>query len=334
METTSLLLGKVTWARLNELEHTLQPIVLADGIGVNTTGLMARIAKLNWRPHVILFADTGGEKQSTHDYKLLRDEWLKKEGFPPVTTVKYQPKNYKNWPPYYTLEENCLTNGTLPGISFGPASCSVKWKHAPQHAFVKEWLPAKAAWSQGERVIKLIGFDAGPGDRKRTFRADPKDIHLYEYRHPLVEMDMDREACIAEIKSVGLAVPEKSSCFFCQAMKPWEVEALPAERHRRIVRMEARANPRLVTCEGLWRSTVKGNRGGVAHPGSMTDFIIARNLLPMEEVEAIWDSTCEEIINFQQGYAKAKSEGKEAEFVAAHASQDYRGDVLTKPIAA
>ena len=301
-----------------------QPIAVANGLGVDSTALLVGLMKRGIRPDLNIFADTGAEKQETYDFEPLMQAWLLKEGFPQIETVCYVAGNFKNYPPYKTLEENCLTNGTLPGISFGPATCSVKWKHAPQHKFVQAWAPAQEAWAAGGRVTKMIGFDAGPRDRLRSYHADPKDAHLYDYRHPLIEWGWDRAECIRQIQSVGLPVPPKSSCFFCLAMKPAEVEALNPVYWRRIVRLEARAAPRLKTCEGLWRSTVKGCRGATPRPGSMTQFIREKRLLPAAEIDEIWTTTPPDIQLFQDGYAAALEQGREGDYAARATAPDYR----------
>ncbi len=174
------------------------------------------------------------------------------------------------------------------------------------------------------RVTKLIGFDASPRDRARTYAASPKDAHLYDYRTPLIEWNLNREDCAKLIADAGMPVPPKSACFFCLAMKPWEVDKLPTDKLRRIVRMEARAEPRLRTCEGLWRSTVKGMRGATPHPGSMTDYIRQKHLLPDDEIEQIRETTFTEIIAFQQGFAQAKSDGTLDKFLKQNYENDYR----------
>lgn len=291
------------------------PIQVAYGMGVDSTALLVGLVRRGLRPDKILFADTGGEKRETYDYELEIQNFLSYEGFPPVETVTKVIRDYKNWPPYYTLEENCLTNGTLPGISFGPATCSVKWKQDPQHTHIKEWPLAQTAWAYGQKVVKLIGFDASPQDRRRTFRADERDSKRYQFEYPLIGWGWDRQECIRQIKAAGLKVPPKSSCFFCCAMKPWEVESLTPDMLRRIVRLEARAHPRLRTTEGLWRTTVKGTRGGTPRPGSMTTFIREKKLLHIDEIDAIWSTTITEIVAFQEGYAAAKAAGLAQEYL-------------------
>ncbi len=290
------------------------PTVASYGMGVDSSALLVGLVQRGMRPDMIIFADVGDEKPATYDYEPVMQEYLRREGFPPITTVRYTPKNFKNFPPYFTLSENCLTNASLPGISFGRASCSLKWKVAPQGALIKKWEPARIAWATGKRVIKLIGFDDSPRDRIRTYTANPADRNLYEYRTPLQEWHWDREECKRQIRLAGLKVPCKSSCFMCLAMKPDEIRELPKEYLRKIVRIEARADSRLTKVEGLWRTTVKGTRGGTPRPGSMTQFIRQENLLDPAEIDHIWQTTPLEIIRYMEGYAKAKAEGRLDEY--------------------
>lgn len=281
------------------------PIAVAYGMGVDSTAMLVGLHQRGIRPDIILFADTGAEKPETYAYEDVMQDWLAHVGFPPIETVRYVPKDFKNWPPYYTLEDNCLTNGTLPGISFGPATCSVKWKQQPQHTRLKQWRPATDAWSIGMRVTKLIGFDASPTDRRRTYTAGADEDRYYQFEYPLQAWGWDRAECQRQIAAAGLPVPVKSSCWFCLAMKPPEVAALQPDLLRRIVALEARAAPRLKSCEGLWRTEVKGTRGGTKRPGSMTKFIREQRLLPAEEIDAIIAATPQAILSFQAGWVEA-----------------------------
>ena len=42
------------------------PLVVAYGLGVNSTALLVEFVKRDIRPDLILFADTGGEKPETY----------------------------------------------------------------------------------------------------------------------------------------------------------------------------------------------------------------------------------------------------------------------------
>jgi hypothetical protein len=278
------------------------PLVVACGLGVDSTALLVGFTRRGIRPDLILFADTGGEKEETYDYRLTLDQFLQDHGLPTVTVVRKVVRDFKNWPPYVTLEQNCLTNGTLPSLAFGFKSCSLKWKAAPQHAYVKRWQPALECWASGGRVTKAIGFDAGPRDQRRRNHAGNANDPRYEYWYPLIEWGWDRYRCQLEILKAGLPVPPKSSCFFCPAMKPDEVRDLPRNLLRRIVALEARAKPRLQTIQGLWRNGCKGTRGAEKRPGSITEFIKDESLLSKEEIEAIRRRVPLEIVAAQEAH--------------------------------
>lgn len=250
--------------------------------------------------------------------------WLTSVGFPTVTVVKYQPVDFKNWPPYATLGENCLTNGTLPSLAFGFKSCSLKWKVQPQNKWTNEWPMALDCWRAGGKVRKVIGYDASPKDMKRYAHAKGMQDPKYDYWYPLIDWSMDREACKRAIKKAGLPVPPKSACIFCPATQPSELHQHRKEYLRYIVTLEARATPKLQGCMSIeqlkadylrrmreWEAklcTAKGRRrekllakkptlktqgSGCAglwrkstktRPAQMTDYISANGLLSPEEI--------------------------------------------------
>lgn len=84
---------------------------------------------------------------------------------------------------------------------------------APQDAFLKQWAPARAAWANGQKVERLIGYDTSPSDSRRHAHAAGLDDPLFQCRYPLREWNWTRDRCIARIEAAGLPVPPKSSCF-------------------------------------------------------------------------------------------------------------------------
>jgi len=268
------------------------PVVLAYGIGVDSTALLVELVARGQKPDLVLSADTGVEKPATYAYLDVIRPWMDAHDIR-HELVSYTPKRFKHWPPYYGLLEMCLTNATLPSKSLGGSSCSLKYKKAPQDAFLAGWQPAKDAWARGQRVIRLIGYDAGPRDTLRANHALSIDDPLYDCRYPLREWGWDREACGARIVAAGLPVPPKSACWLCIANRPQEIRELPRWCLRLIVLVEARAAPRLHTVEGLWRRSTK------ARPGRMTDFIRAEGLLPAREIDRIWRDAPVDLIRFQ-----------------------------------
>lgn len=117
------------------------------------------------------------------------------------------------------------------------------------------------------------------------------------------ELGWARERCEQRLADAGLPIPPKSSCFFCGSIKPDEVMELSADELRIIVLMEARAKPRLRNVDGLWRRPVHGHRGATPRPGSITEFIRERGLLPPDEVDRIEATAPTELLAFQAAQA-------------------------------
>lgn len=226
-----------------------QPLMLAYGLGVDSTAALVLLQQKGIRPDCILFADTYSEKRETYDYLPVINTWLASVGFPPVTVVSYQVQDFKHWPPYRGLGENCLTNGTLPSLAFGFKSCSLKWKVQPQNKWTKQWQPAIDCWARGGKVRKIIGYDNGAKDLKRYAHAAGAEDPDYDYWYILIDEKLDREGCKELIRSAGLPVPPKSACIFCPATQPAELHEHRKEYLRFIVIMEARARPRLDGCK-------------------------------------------------------------------------------------
>lgn len=188
------------------------PVVLAYGIDVDSTALLVELEARGEAPDLVLSADPGAEKPETYAYQEMMAAWMAARGIP-YEIVRYVPRRFKHWPPYYSILANVLTNATLPSISLGRHSCSLKWKVAPQDAYLRDWAPAQTAWSRGQKVVRLIGYDASPADSRRYAHASAIDDPLFECRYPLREWGWTRDRCVARIVSAGLPVPPKSSCW-------------------------------------------------------------------------------------------------------------------------
>lgn len=226
------------------------PLVVAYGLGVDSTAMLIEFARRGIRPDLILFADTGGEKPETYAYLDVIRPFLAKVGFPDVIVVRYQPK----WAAYHTLEEQCLHTGTLPSLAYGGSSCSIKYKKVPQDKYVLGWPPAQRCWRRGGKVVKAIGFDAGPADMRRHRYVEDE---RFRYWYPLVQWNYDRQRCQDIIAAAGLPVPMKSACFYCPASKKREIVWLE-EHHpdllERALAIERNAQAKLTKIKGLGRS--------------------------------------------------------------------------------
>lgn len=257
------------------------PLVIAYGVGVDSTAVLVELARRKVRPDLILFADTGSEKLETIEYLDRIQRWLKAQDFPPVVRVAYpgplaqqfkpdDPRLARSlmtptgvWPegtpevalPKYTsLLQECLVKPMLPSLAYRfRKGCSLKWKRDPQNRYVaKFWSEGPATWNAGKRLVKMIGYDAGPKDARRSAI---KDDDRYTYWYPLREWGWDRDQCKAEIARADLEVPLKSACFFCPSAKEHEITWLVRNHPMLadlIIAMERRAAPTLTSIVGLW----------------------------------------------------------------------------------
>jgi hypothetical protein len=132
-----------------------------------------------------------------------------------------------------------MANETLPSLAFGMKSCSIKWKQVPQDHYIKGarsgpnaqpphelWLASRAS---GQRFVKLIGYDCGKADLRRSKSVSLGDTD-FDYFYPLQQLGWTRNDCVRAITdALGVEmVPVKSACFFCPASKYWELYWLAA----------------------------------------------------------------------------------------------------------
>ncbi len=229
--------------------------VVAYGGGINSTALLCGWIENGFRPvDLVLFADTGGERPETYRYIDTMSDWLLAHGYPCIKTVRHARE---------TLEQNCLDHSMLPSLAYGYKKCSHKFKLQPQYKEVNHFAPARATWDAGERVLKLIGYDAD--EPHRASRAATED-DKYWYRYPLMEWGWGRTECIAAIQRAGLTVPCKSACFFCPANTVAEIKTLQLQHPdllRRALDMETRSLSTTRTVQGLgrrfaWRDLIHG----------------------------------------------------------------------------
>lgn len=225
-------------------------IVVAFGGGLNSTALLIRwVFEGLPPPGLILFANTGNERQETYDHIARFSEWLVKEGMPPITETRKGGRQE-------TLGESCLRLKLLPSLAYGGKTCSQKFKIEPQDRDVNRWAPAQAAWARGDKVVKIIGY--GAEEQKRISRAHIEDDKFY-LRFPLDEWGMRREDCARVVRLVGLPPVGKSSCTFCPASTKAEVAAMRfthPDKLKEALEIEATAiaSGKLYKSKGLGRS--------------------------------------------------------------------------------
>jgi len=73
-----------------------QPVVVCNGIGVNSMTLLIQMRRRSWRPDLILHADPGSEFRQTYEYIPVMNRALESWGFPTITIVRYVPSNFNS----------------------------------------------------------------------------------------------------------------------------------------------------------------------------------------------------------------------------------------------
>ena len=236
--------------------------IVQYGGGTNSTAALVGMARRGIPVHLILFADVGAERPETYAYLDRMDAWLESHGMPRITRLRYHTKEGAP----QTLEEELLRSRRLPPVAYGCKSCSQKYKIRVQDQYCRELAECRAVWAKGERVNKVIGYDAGEAKRVQKAAAYDARDRYYRRVYPLMEWGWDREACRKAILEEGLPLPGKSSCFFCPSMKREEVLALRREHPDLLARalaIEDNARDTLKRVKGLgrdwsWRDFLEG----------------------------------------------------------------------------
>ena len=259
-----------------------RPVMVSLGMGVDSVAMTIALIQLGKIPDLVIFADTGGERPETYAYLETFQNWLRQFGVEIVMT-RYVPVKA----PYSTLEGELRANNTLPGIALSHKSCSAKWKGEAIQQFTAGvpangarpfqpgWQAALDCWKKGERVVRLIGFDAGAKDKRR---GGILGTDQWENWYLLRELGLDRLDCARLILSVGLPLPLKLACWFCSANKPEELLWLHhnhPDLFRRAIVIETNAMPRLTKSEGMWRCTRKSD----GRPGNWRQWAIQSGLI-------------------------------------------------------
>jgi len=217
---------------------------VAYGGGVNSTAMIIGMLQHKIPPDLIVFADTGGERPDTYEYIEYFNKWLQQYNLE-IQTIKKDGE---------TLEQECIRINGLPSLAYGYKRCSLKFKRDPQNKYRNNHPQCKAVLKSGNKIDVYIGIDAGEAHRANNAPIDDKK---YNYHHPLIDWDLGRDECIELIKSVGLKVPKKSSCFYCPSMRPTEIRELKnnhPELLDRALFMENNAKDNLKSVKGLGRN--------------------------------------------------------------------------------
>lgn len=189
--------------------------VLSLGAGVQSTtlALIAVEGQLP-KPDTAIFADTGWEPRAVYDHLDRLSAALAEVGIPVIRVSAgnlradaIDPAHRYASIPYFVRNPD----GTK---GMGRRQCTSEYKLAPIRRKVRELLgaapPRFRSVPRGRVAEQWIGFSTDEIGRVRTSGV------LYAVnRHPLIELGMDRNACVRWLDSRGWNKVAKSACIGC-----------------------------------------------------------------------------------------------------------------------
>ena len=178
--------------------------VLSFGGGVDSSAILAyHLLESDLGIDHVVFADTGAESKATYEnIEYFRGLCAAKDL--PFTVVAKDGENIVEW---------VTRLGIVPVMPGGSHVCSKKFKGD----VIQKWVNENFA---GQQITYLIGIEANEGHRTARFTKPAGDTNEYEY--PLVDMGMDRDACLELLAKHDITVV-KSSCVFCPFMSVEEI---------------------------------------------------------------------------------------------------------------
>jgi len=190
--------------RVQERKNRKTYRVWSCGGGVQSTAIAALIVKGEIeKPDYAVMVDTGFEKTRVMDY--VRKVLVPKLSEVGVTLNIIQTADYAD---QYLVDPSgfCIIpvfKKRKDGIKKMKTACNDKWKVQ----VIRKWLLAKGV----EQYVSVIGIGAEEQHRQR--KAHKK---YYKNTYPLIDLGMDRDACIEYITKVaGWPEPIRSSCLIC-----------------------------------------------------------------------------------------------------------------------
>jgi hypothetical protein len=174
--------------------------VISYGGGVQSTALVVLSLSEQWRVDEIVHVDLmDAESPATREYVALFGDWLRREHGRDITII-----------------ERDLYGDMLARPGFTPVpwrgkyerfilsrQCTRQYKVQPLQRYLYDRYP-------GECIRLMLGISVDEYHRMRDSSA-ARIEHVY----PLVDRRLARWQCRDIIERAGLAVPSKSSCWFC-----------------------------------------------------------------------------------------------------------------------
>lgn len=206
--------GHNHWPMLSMPAVDPDDVVLSLGAGVQSTtlALMAARREIGPMPSYAAFADTGAEPKRVYEHL----DWLETQLPFPIIRVRREGLDLGS---YHT--ETMLTGlskrPTVPLYTANPngmmaKQCSKEFKTRPVQREIRRraGLVPKQRAPKGFKVEVWIGIS-----KDEIHRVGTSETSYIHNRHPLVEANMDRQACLKWLADRQYRRAPKSSCIFC-----------------------------------------------------------------------------------------------------------------------
>jgi len=176
------------------------PTVVSYGGGIQSTALVVLAMRERWAIDEIVHVDLmGAESPATREYVALFGDWLRREHGRDITIIERDLYGDMLARPGFTPVPWRIADGS----AMLSRQCTRQYKVAPLQRYLYGRYP-------GERIGLMLGISVDEYHRMRDSSA-ARIEHVY----PLVDRRLTRWQCRDIIERAGLAVPSKSSCWFC-----------------------------------------------------------------------------------------------------------------------
>lgn len=186
------------------MSEPIHIISLGAGVQSSTMALMAAAGEITPMPVAAIFADTQAEPKSVYTWL----DWLEKQLPFPVHRVTAGSLDESATVPITSKHGNVYMKTGLPvffnnGGGIAKRQCTEDFKIIP--------IRRKCRELRGRNdVVQWIGISLD-----ESLRMKPSRDKWCENRWPLIELEMNRRACLAWMESKGHPKPTRSACRFC-----------------------------------------------------------------------------------------------------------------------
>jgi len=185
---------------------------ISYGGGVQSTALIVLAAQREIEFPLAIFANTGDDSEHPASIAYVRDVAIPYAQRHGIELLEIQRRtrdgNLESLYGRLTSESRSIGIPVRMNTSGAPGNrnCTIDFKIKP----VAKELKRRGA-TKHEPAIVALGISVDEYQRMRSDSGIPHEVLTY----PLIDLRMDRAACIGVIERAGIPVPGKSSCWFC-----------------------------------------------------------------------------------------------------------------------